>query len=175
MTASERHRRWRAGVREKRAAEKMAAVNAHLERCVQIAVATAVERLQVLLDKSLTQAKEAMDGWKETQRWAEFHIRRLQDELALERDRHEAPIDPNDLSKHHRAKFEYARQRQDREYEERVKQQDSEFEDRVKQAVRKVLDALHGEAGQNGPPVTETGYRDLVPCEETSEYSARSD
>jgi hypothetical protein len=171
MTATELQRRWRAKVRAKALAEKTAAANAHVDRLIQAAVRATTEKYQAMLEESFAQQRSLIDGWKESGLRHEAHIRWFEDELARERDRHSPLVDLDDLPKRYREKIRLARERDVREFEDRVKQQDSEFEDRVKQAVRKVLDALHGEAGQNGPPVTETGYQEL--CEVANEETPK--
>jgi hypothetical protein len=150
MTATELQRRWRAKVKVRAQAAKVTAANAHVDRLIQAAVHTATEKYQVMVEKSFAQQKSILDGWKESQRWAEFNIRWLQDELVRERDRRLEPIDPDSLPKHYREKLKHARARQDRE-----------FDERVKQGVQKVLDELRNSARQSESPVTRTGYQDL--------------
>jgi hypothetical protein len=152
MTATERQRRWRAGVRAKTEAKKVAASEARLARLIHAAVLAATEKLQGMFEELLTLSKSIMDGRREDQLFYMAHIRRIEDELARERDRHSPPVDLDDLPKRYREKVKLARKRLERE-----------FEERVKQGVRKELAEMVSPSGPRSElPVTETGYRDLL-------------
>jgi len=177
MSATERQRRWRAKLRASKRVLQVPA--AQLERLIQAAVSTAMEKVQV-------ETQRLVDSAKETQLWYVDRIRELESELARERDQRLAPIDPDSLPKRHRKKLKFARQQQDREFEDRVKQKAHSLLDELfrpsgaqqdavaEQVLPSLRERLEQFRRQNQGRVTQTGYRDMRPVPGAVRKSARA-
>jgi hypothetical protein len=122
MTATERQRRWRAKLRASRPVPKPAVSTAPAQARIRVLEAE-IEKLQV-------EVTRFMRAWAGSWTVTKACVRELEAELASERARREALVDPDSLPKSYRKRY-IARRGLERA-----------FADRVKQEAHRVLDEI---------------------------------
>jgi hypothetical protein len=173
MSATERQRRWRAKLRASKPVLKP------VERLQASIYGLENERaaLRAELETVHVEVTRFMRAWAGSWSVMKARVHELETELARERDRCLAPIDPDSLPKRHREKLKFARQRQDRTFEDRVKQEAHRLLDEVFLASFARDDAhnsLDNVLDGREPLVTKTGYQALRPVPGAARRGARA-
>jgi hypothetical protein len=180
MSATERQRRWRAKKRVSKAAPKPAVSTGASERLQARLRELETERaaLRTEIEKLHAEVTRFMRAWAGSWTLNKARVRELETQLEAERREREASPDPTSLPKSYRKRYEAARRRQDREYEDRIKQEAHRLLNELflpsstRGDAHNALDNVLARAEPFVPQVT--GYRDLRPVRGARAKRARA-